>query len=60
MTIYYGLQSRPREVYNYSMLYEQLQAEQITALKSKDTLKLQTIRGIIALVKNKEIEKKLL
>jgi uncharacterized protein YqeY len=40
------------------MLYEQLQAEQITALKSKDTLKLQTIRGIIALIKNKEIEKK--
>lgn len=40
------------------MLYEQLQAEQIIALKSKDTLKLQTIRGIIALIKNKEIEKK--
>jgi len=40
------------------MLYEQLQAEQITALKTKDTLKLQTIRGIIALIKNKEIEKK--
>ncbi|MFH0773546.1 MAG: GatB/YqeY domain-containing protein [bacterium] len=40
------------------MLYEQLQAEQITALKSKDTLKLQTIRGIIAQIKNKEIEKK--
>ena len=47
-----------REVYNYSMLYEQLQVEQITALKSKDTLKLQTIRGIIAQIKNKEIEKK--
>jgi uncharacterized protein YqeY len=45
-------------MYNYSMLYEQLQAEQITALKSKDTLKLQTIRGIIASIKNKEIEKK--
>ncbi len=40
------------------MLYTQLQAEQITALKSKDVLKLQTIRGIIALIKNKEIEKK--
>lgn len=40
------------------MLYQQLQAEQITALKSKDTLKLQTIRGIIAQIKNKEIEKK--
>jgi len=40
------------------MLYEQLQAEQITALKSKDTLKLQTIRGIIAQIKNREIEKK--
>ncbi len=40
------------------MLYTQLQAEQITALKSKDTLKLQTIRGIIAQIKNKEIEKK--
>ena len=40
------------------MLYEQLQAEQITALKSKDTLKLQTIRGIIAQIKNKEIEKR--
>lgn len=40
------------------MIYQQLQAEQITALKSKDTLKLQTIRGIIAQIKNKEIEKK--
>jgi len=40
------------------MLYEQLQAEQITALKSKDTLRLQTIRGIIAEIKNREIEKK--
>lgn len=40
------------------MLYQQLQSEQITALKAKDTLKLQTIRGIIAQVKNKEIEKK--
>ena len=40
------------------MLYQQLQAEQITALKSKDTLKLQTIRGIISQIKNKEIEKK--
>ena len=40
------------------MLYEQLQAEQITALKSKDTLRLQTIRGIIAEIKNKEIAKK--
>jgi uncharacterized protein YqeY len=40
------------------MLYQQLQAEQISALKSKDTLKLQTIRGIIAQIKNKEIEKK--
>jgi len=39
------------------MLYEQLQVEQITALKSKDTLKLQTIRGIIAEIKNGEIEK---
>lgn len=40
------------------MLYTQLQAEQISALKSKDTLKLQTIRGIIAQIKNKEIEKR--
>ena len=40
------------------MLYQQLQSEQIAALKSKDTLKLQTIRGIIAQIKNKEIEKK--
>ncbi|PIQ71917.1 glutamyl-tRNA amidotransferase [Candidatus Roizmanbacteria bacterium CG11_big_fil_rev_8_21_14_0_20_37_16] len=43
--------------YNYSMLYEQLQAEQITALKTKDTLKLLTLRGIIAQIKNKEIDK---
>ena len=42
------------------MLYEQLQAEQIIALKSKDILKLQTIRGILAEIKNKEIEKKAL
>lgn len=40
------------------MLYQQLQSEQITALKTRDTLKLQTIRGIIAQIKNKEIEKK--
>ena len=40
------------------MIYQQLQAEQITALKTKDSLKLQTIRGIIAQIKNKEIEKK--
>lgn len=40
------------------MLYQQLQSEQIIALKAKDTLKLQTIRGIIAQIKNKEIEKK--
>jgi len=39
------------------MLYEQLQAEQITALKTKDTLKLLTLRGIIAQIKNKEIDK---
>ncbi len=39
------------------MLYEQLQAEQITALKAKETLKLQTIREIISKVKNKEIDK---
>jgi uncharacterized protein len=39
------------------MLYEQLQAEQITALKTKDTLKLMTLRGIIAQIKNKEIDK---
>ena len=58
MTIPKGLQTSVREVYNYSMLYQQLQVEQITALKSKDTLKLQTIRGIIAQIKNKEIEKK--
>jgi len=39
------------------MILQQLQAEQITALKSKETLKLQTIRGIIAQIKNKEIDK---
>lgn len=39
------------------MLYEQLQAEQITALKAKETLKLQTIREIISKVKNREIDK---
>lgn len=39
------------------MLYEQLQAEQITALKTKDTLKLLTLRGVIAQIKNKEIDK---
>jgi len=39
------------------MLYEQLQAEQITALKAKETLKLQTIREILSKVKNKEIDK---
>jgi len=39
------------------MLYQQLQAEQITALKTKDALKLQTIREILSKVKNKEIDK---
>ncbi len=39
------------------MILQQLQAEQITALKSKETLKLQTIRGIIAQIKNREIDK---
>lgn len=39
------------------MLYQQLQVEQITALKTKDTLKLLTLRGIIAQIKNKEIDK---
>ncbi len=39
------------------MILQQLQAEQITALKSKETLKLQTIRGIISQIKNKEIDK---
>lgn len=39
------------------MILQQLQAEQITALKSKDALKLQVIRGIISQIKNKEIEK---
>jgi len=39
------------------MILQQLQAEQITALKSKESLKLQTIRGIIAQIKNKEIDK---
>lgn len=39
------------------MIYQQLQADQLSALKSKDTLKLQTVRGIIATIKNKEIDK---
>lgn len=39
------------------MIYQQLQVDQLSALKSQDTLKLQTIRGIIATVKNKEIDK---
>lgn len=39
------------------MILQQLQAEQITALKSKDALKLQVVRGIISQIKNKEIEK---
>ncbi len=39
------------------MILQQLQAEQITALKSKEMLKLQTIRGIISQIKNKEIDK---
>jgi uncharacterized protein YqeY len=39
------------------MIYQQLQADQLTALKAKDTLKLQTVRGIISAIKNKEIDK---
>jgi len=37
------------------MTTAQLQAEQITAMKSKDTLRLQVIREILAQIKNKEI-----
>ncbi len=39
------------------MIYQQLQADQLVALKSKDTVKLQTVRGIISTIKNKEIDK---
>jgi hypothetical protein len=40
------------------MLTQKLQEEQITALKSHNTKRLNTIRYLIAQIKNKEIEKK--
>jgi len=40
------------------MLRQKLQDEQIAALKSKNTEKLEVIRFVISLIKNREIEKK--
>lgn len=40
------------------MLKQKLQDEQIAALKSKNTEKLEVIRFVISLIKNREIEKK--
>jgi uncharacterized protein YqeY len=40
------------------MLRDQIQADQIAALKSGDKQKLETLRFILAQIKNKEIDKK--
>lgn len=39
------------------MIKQTIQADQIAAMKAKDTNKLQTLRYILAQIKNKEIEK---
>ncbi len=43
--------------YNYGMLRQKLQEDQIAALKSGDKDKLSVLRFIIAQIKNKEIDK---
>ncbi len=45
-------------LYNYGMLAQKLQADQLTALKSGDKKKLEVLRYVISQVKNREIEKK--
>lgn len=40
------------------MIKQQLQADQLQAMKAKDTAKLDTLRYILAQIKNQEIEKK--
>ncbi len=44
--------------YNYGMLRQKLQDDQLTALKSGDKARLTVLRFVISQVKNKEIEKK--
>ena len=39
------------------MIYQQLQTDQLVAMKAKEMDKLQTIRGLISSIKNKEIDK---
>jgi hypothetical protein len=39
------------------MIYQQLQSDQLAAMKAHETAKLLTIRGIISAIKNKEIDK---
>ena len=45
-------------VYNYHMLRQKLQDDQIAALKAGDKTKLGVLRFILAQIKNKEIDKK--
>lgn len=40
------------------MIKQQLQADQLTAMKAKDAARLDTLRYILAQIKNQEIEKK--
>ena len=44
-------------VYNYRMLRQKLQDDQIAALKAGDKIKLGILRFILAQIKNKEIDK---
>jgi len=44
--------------YNEKMIKEQIQADQIIAMKAKDADRLSTLRYILAQIKNKEIEKR--
>ena len=45
-------------MYNYLMLRQKLQDDQIIALKSGDKTKLEILRFILSQIKNKEIDKK--
>lgn len=52
------LQFESKGVYNYEMIQQKMQAEQITALKTNQKEKLSTLRMVLAQIKNAEIEKK--
>ena len=52
------MQFESEGVYNYGMIQQKLQAEQIAALKGGQKEKLMVIRMLLSQIKNQEIEKK--